>query len=106
MPEKLSLGIIKTILWDGVFRFLISELCIWIIRADMTTTDNETKITLTATERRVLQLIAEGKTGPQIASVLCLSLPTIKWYRKKLRAKFGVATTMQMVRRAIELKMI
>ncbi|MBR0223959.1 MAG: helix-turn-helix transcriptional regulator [Bacteroidales bacterium] len=72
----------------------------------MIPTDNETKITLTATERRILQMIADGKTGPQIASVLCLSLPTIKWYRKKLRAKFGVATTMQMVRRALEQKMI
>lgn len=72
----------------------------------MTKTNNEKKMTLTATEHRVLQLIAEGQTSVQIASELCLSLPTIKWYRRKLRTRFGVATTMQMVRRAIELKMI
>ncbi|MBR1539363.1 MAG: helix-turn-helix transcriptional regulator, partial [Bacteroidales bacterium] len=72
----------------------------------MPTPEPEKKIILTATERRVLQLVAEGLTNPQIASELCLSVPTIKWYRRKLRTRFGVATTMQMVRRAIELKMI
>ena len=72
----------------------------------MTTPDNEKKLTLTATERRILQLVAEGQTNPQIASALCLSVPTIKWYRKKLRGKFGVTTTMQMVRKALDMKLI
>lgn len=76
------------------------------MRAYMTTSDSEPRIALTATERRILQMIAEGQTSPQIASALCLSLPTIKWYRKKLRAKFGVDSTIQMVRKAIDLKML
>lgn len=66
----------------------------------------QNKIRLTAKERRILQLVAEGRTGPQIAEELCLSLPTIKWYRKRLRAKFDVTSTIQMVRQAIDLQLI
>ena len=72
----------------------------------MTNPETENKIALTGTERRILQLVAEGQTNPQIASELCLSVPTIKWYRKKLRGKFGVTTTMQMVRKALDMKLI
>jgi len=66
----------------------------------------QNKIRLTAKERRILQLVAEGRTSPQIAEELCLSLPTIKWYRKRLRAKFDVTSTIQMVRQAIDLQLI
>ena len=37
----------------------------------------------------------------QIADELCLSLPTIKWYRKRIRAKFDKDSTIGMVREAI-----
>lgn len=56
---------------------------------------------LTAREREILQMIAEGHTSEQIAERLCLSLPTIKWYRKRLRVKFDVETTVEMVRKAL-----
>ena len=72
----------------------------------MMASDKYDEITLTRTEQRILQMVAEGRTSPQIASELCLSLPTIKWYRKKLRGKFGVTTTMQMVRKALDMKLI
>ena len=36
------------------------------------------------------------------AERLCLSLPTIKWYRKRMKVKFDATTTVQMVRKAIE----
>ena len=54
-------------------------------------------------EVRILQMIAEGKTSPQIAQAMCLSLNTIKWYRKKLKAIFETNGTIQMVRKAIDM---
>lgn len=56
---------------------------------------------LTTREREILQLIAQGHTSEQIAEQLCLSLPTIKWYRKRLRIKFDVGTTVEMIRKAL-----
>ena len=63
----------------------------------------ETKVSLKEKEVRILQMIAEGKTSPQIAQAMCLSLNTIKWYRKKLKAKFETNGTIQMVRKAIDM---
>jgi DNA-binding CsgD family transcriptional regulator len=60
------------------------------------------KIRLSAKEQLILRLISEGKTNPQIAEELCLSLPTIKWYRKRIRTKFDVSTTVEVIRKALE----
>lgn len=64
--------------------------------------DQENTIRLTTKEQRILQLVAAGRTSPQIAEELCLSLPTIKWYRKGIRIKFEADTTVEVVRKAIE----
>ena len=58
-------------------------------------------IQLTKKEAQILRLIADGKKSEQIAEALCLSLPTIKWYRKRLRDKFEARTTVEMIRKAI-----
>lgn len=63
-------------------------------------------IRLTAKEKQILQMIADGRTSAEIAEVVCLSLPTVKWYRKRLRVKFDTATTMEMVRKAIKVGII
>ena len=60
------------------------------------------RIILNKKETRILSLIAEGKTSPQIAEIMILSLPTIKWYRKKLQEKFEAETTVEMVSKAIK----
>ena len=60
------------------------------------------KLRLSAKELLILKLISEGRTSPQIAEELCLSLPTIKWYRKRIRAKFDASTTVEVIRKAIE----
>ena len=59
-------------------------------------------IRLSAKEQHILKLISEGRTSPQIAEELCLSLPTIKWYRKRIRAKFDASTTVEVIRKALE----
>ncbi len=64
---------------------------------------NDTQITLTEREQQVLRLVAAGRKTPQIADTLSLGVETIRWYRKKLLAKFGASTSAEMVRMAIEM---
>lgn len=64
---------------------------------------NDTQITLTEREQQVLRLVAAGRTTPQIADTLNLGVETIRWYRKKLLAKFGASTSAEMVRMAVEM---
>ena len=64
---------------------------------------NDTQITLTEREQQVLRLVAAGRTTPQIADTMSLGVETIRWYRKKLLAKFGASTSAEMVRMAIEM---
>jgi len=64
------------------------------------------KIVLTERERLILQKVAEGMTTPQIAEDLHLSPETIKWYRKKLLVKLGSSTSPEMIRKALENKIL
>ena len=57
---------------------------------------------LTEREAEILPLVASGMTSQQIADKLFLSLPTIKWYRKKLLVKFDAANTADLIRKAKE----
>lgn len=61
---------------------------------------------LSRKELEILRRITSGQTSPQIADAMCLSLPTIKWYRKQLRTKFGADSTAHLVRLAVEQNLI
>ena len=50
----------------------------------------------------ILPLLAQGMTSPKIAEKLYLSLPTIKWYRKKLLIKFEASNTADLIYKAKE----
>jgi len=56
---------------------------------------------LTAREREVLQLVAEGKPTKIIARELYLSRKTIEWHRSKLMSKLGVQSVAELVKYAI-----
>jgi DNA-binding NarL/FixJ family response regulator len=56
---------------------------------------------LTTRERRVLQLIAEGKTAKEIASLLSLATNTVHAHRKNLMAKLDVHKQTDLVRIAL-----
>jgi two-component system, NarL family, response regulator NreC len=56
---------------------------------------------ITVRERQVLQLIAEGKTGRQTASLLGISFKTAAIHRARLMKKLGVHNTAGLVRYAI-----
>jgi len=57
---------------------------------------------LTACERRVLQLIAEGRTTKEIADVLGRAIDTIRTHRKNLMAKLGIHKQTDLVRYAVK----
>ena len=57
---------------------------------------------ITTREQDILRLLSQGLTSHQIAQKLSLSPETIKWYRKRLLAKFNAENTAQMVRQALE----
>ena len=52
-------------------------------------------------EREVLQLVAEGKTTKEIASVLGISVKTVESHRTRIMAKLNIHETAGLVRYAI-----
>jgi DNA-binding NarL/FixJ family response regulator len=60
-------------------------------------------IWLTETEKRVLQLCAEGYTQKQIAAKLCRTRATIKSHIRNIHLKLDVNNTVQAVRKYIEM---
>ena len=63
-------------------------------------------VKLTARELEILRFIADGKTNTQIAEALFLSPETTKWYRKQLFAKFDAENAADLVRKAMEQKVL
>src|SRR5438105_12581666 len=57
---------------------------------------------LSAREREVLQLIAEGRTGAEIAERLLLSQKTVETYRARLIEKLGIRDVAGLVKFAIQ----
>ena len=72
----------------------------------MVITEDDDVIRISKKEHRIIQLIADGKTSQEIAGEMDLKLPTIKWYKKKLKEKFKVGSTAQLIRFAIEQKLV
>ncbi len=63
-------------------------------------------ITLSAKEEIVLKTLAAGKKSTEIAEDMHLSLPAIKWYRQRLKAKFDAATTGELLMKAVAMKIL
>ena len=61
---------------------------------------------ITEREHEILVLLSRGLTSPQIAKTLSLSTETIQWYRKQLLAKFSASTSAEVVRKAVEMKIL
>ena len=57
---------------------------------------------LTAREREILQLIAEGRAGKEIAFVLSISIKTVAFHRENIKKKLGLGTTAELTKHAIE----
>jgi DNA-binding NarL/FixJ family response regulator len=61
---------------------------------------------LTARERQVLQLVAEGRSTKEVASVLGISVKTAESHRCRIMRKLGIHQTAGLVRFAIRQGMI
>ena len=61
---------------------------------------------LTDRERQILRLIAAGRSNPEIAELLYLSLNTVKWHAKNLYGKLGVGSRVEAIARAQELDLL
>ena len=64
------------------------------------------RIVLTGRERQLLKLIVDGCSNAEIADRMCLAEQTVKGYRKNLVFKLQVHNTAQLVRIAIEQKLV
>jgi DNA-binding NarL/FixJ family response regulator len=61
---------------------------------------------LTAREKSVVQLIAEGETNKKIADVLSISLKTVETHRASAMRKLNLETTAALIRYAIRNKIV
>lgn len=61
---------------------------------------------LTARQREVLQLVAEGKTNKEIAVALNISVKTVEFHRGAIMDVLGIRTTAELTRYAITQKMV
>ncbi len=62
--------------------------------------------TLTPQELSIVRLIAQGAKTPDIAKEMDLKPETVKWYRKRILDKFQASTSAEVVRKAIEQKIL
>ncbi len=61
---------------------------------------------LTRREREVLTLVGEGKSSPEIAKILVLSVKTVEGHRGRIMEKLGVHNVAGLVRQAIRLGLV
>ncbi len=61
---------------------------------------------LTAREREVLELIAEGKTAPEMAKMLGISVHTANRHRANLMEKMGAHSKTDLVKLAVRLNVV
>jgi DNA-binding NarL/FixJ family response regulator len=61
---------------------------------------------LTARQREVLQLLAEGRTAKEIAAVLKISARTAEVHKARIMEALGLETTADLVRYAIRIGII
>jgi two-component system invasion response regulator UvrY len=63
-------------------------------------------VALTSREREVLRLLAKGKSMSEIAALINVSYKTVATSCAALRTKFSARTPMQLIRIAVEQKIV
>ena len=56
---------------------------------------------LTARQREVLQLVAEGRTAKEVAGTLSISIKTVEFHKARIMERLGLQTTPDLVKYAI-----
>jgi two-component system response regulator NreC len=86
----------KTYLSPGVSDIVIKDFV-----SSWSATGSSAFSILTAREREVLQLMAEGKSTNQIADSLCVSAKTVEAHRKQIMDKLGIHSVAELTKYAI-----
>jgi len=63
-------------------------------------------ISLSSRQREVLQLIAEGRTMKEVATILDISQRTAESHKYDMMETLGVKTTADLIRYAVKLKLV
>lgn len=93
---------IRTVLAGG--RFLsppLSERAVDLYSTKSRSAELDAFETLTTREREVFQLVAEGRTSPEIAQLMFISPRTVETHRANVFRKLGLRTHSDLVRYAI-----
>ncbi len=56
---------------------------------------------LTLRQREVLQLVAEGRSLKEIASILCISVKTVEFHKTRIVKQLGLRTTAELTKYAV-----
>ena len=86
----------KTYLSPGISDIVIKDFV-----SGRAATDTSAFAILTAREREVLQLMAEGKNTNQIADFLCISIKTVEAHRKQMMNKLDIHSVAELTKYAI-----
>lgn len=63
-------------------------------------------VQLTARQREVLQLIAEGRGNKEIAAILEVSVKTVEFHRGRIMNKLGVHTVAEIIKWAVQVGLV
>ena len=69
-------------------------------------TERSRETTLTVRQREVLQLLAEGKTMKEVATLLGISTRTAESHKYEIMRLLGVDTTAGLIRYAVQIKLV
>jgi DNA-binding NarL/FixJ family response regulator len=61
----------------------------------------QARVQLTLRQREVLQLVAEGRSLKEIASILCVSVKTVEFHKTRIVKQLGVHSTADLTRYAM-----
>jgi DNA-binding NarL/FixJ family response regulator len=75
-------------------------------RVEPTSVPPESLDRLTPRQREILQLVAEGKTTKEVASLLSLSVKTVETHRSQLMERLGIHELAGLVRYAIRVGLV
>jgi DNA-binding NarL/FixJ family response regulator len=65
------------------------------------TSPSNAQTTLTLRQREVLQLVAEGRSLKEIASILCVSIKTVEFHKTRIAKQLGLHTTADLTKYAM-----
>lgn len=102
-PEELITALHKVVSGRRYITPALAELLAADAGGDLTHAPHES---LSNREYEVLRAVATGKSMSQIADEMSLSVKTISTYRSRILEKLHVATTAEMIRYALEHKLV